>query len=349
MIGFSIKLSDDIEMVEEYINMMEDASFKYIFTTIYEPDEDKSDYLEKIKKIGDMAKKKGMKLTLGTSESSIKQVGLNVNPKAIKELGIDGIRVTSSTDLALIAELSKEIMVGISASHTSEEDLDKLYELGANPKNLQVWYSYYDREEIGLSKAFMKKRNKFWRFKGIKTVAFAPGDKKYYDDDVCPRLTLEKHRDRHPLFATIDLLEDMKVDTVYIGDSPLNKKTINQFYRYMKEEIIVYYADVVDYEYFPLLVGVHRNRVDEAELVIRSEKPVNGETRIVDRYLVSRRRGALTIDNQRNGRFMGEFNITKEDLNLSRKVNVVAHIREEDLDLIDKCHGGVYFEIAENI
>ncbi|MDO5717403.1 MAG: MupG family TIM beta-alpha barrel fold protein [Tissierellia bacterium] len=348
MIGFSVNLNDDPKKVCEYIEKMKDAGFSSVFTTIFVPEDDKSSYLEALEAIGGKCKELEMDLMLGTSEESIREVKLELSAENLRDLGITGLRVTPTTPLDMIANCTKHFTVAISASHTSSEDLRTLNDLGADFSNIEAWYYYYERKEIGLSRKYMEKNNLFWETMDIKTVAFAPGDDNL-SEDFTGKVTLEIHRDKHPLYSTIDLLDDLGVDKVYIGDSPLTAKTINQFNNYMKDELLIFYVDVLDYEYFDLVKGKHRNRIDEAEYVIRAEDFVfKSDIHVVNRYLVSRSRGSLTLDNNKYGRYMGEFHINKVDMDLSKKVNVVAHIREEDIDLIDKCRGGMYFEILEN-
>lgn len=348
MIGFSINLFDDIEYIERYIRTMQAAGFENVFTTIYEPDEEKDEFKTTLKQVANICRELDLNLRLGLSKGSAQEMDLKIRPETFLNYGIKAVRATPDISNKIIAELTKHIKVAVSASHTDKNDLEEIRDYGGNTSMLEAWYYYYERDEIGLSAKYMKKKNKFWAKHGIKTAAFAPGD----DDlsgDFNPRLTLEAHRGRHPLYATIDLLENHEIDSVYIGDSWLNEKTIHQFERYMHDDIIVFYVDVLDYEYFSLLEGVHRNRIDEADLVIRAENSLDIEDRrIVDRFLISRPKGSLTIDNHRNGRFMGEFHITKEDMPLSNRTNVVAHVRDEDIDLIDRCYGGYEFEIVEN-
>ncbi len=348
MIGFSINLFDDLESIKTYIKKMKDAGFRNVFTTIYEPEEIIDDFLYTLRAVATFCKDSGLKLMVGISKESVREVNLKLDPKTLIDSGISGLRVTYDIDNEKIAELSKYMKIAISASHTQKEDIDEIKAFGGNLDNIEAWYYYYERDEIGLSRIYLKNRNKFWEKEGIETVAFAPGTDDH-THDFAPRLTLEKHRGKHPLFATIDLLEYVDVNSVYIGDNVIDDKTIYQFQRYMNDETLVFYVNVLDQEYFELIKGLHRNRIDEAELVIRAENPIQIKDHIVDRYLVSRPKGSLTIDNHKNGRFMGEFHITKQDMELSNKTNVVAHVREEDIDLIDRCYGGVEFEIIENI
>lgn len=348
MIGFSINLTDDLDYILSYIRQMKEAGFKNAFTTIYEPGEDKEDFLNKVNEVGKICHDHAIKLTLGLSKESAKEVNLDLSPALFEEMYIDGIRVTPQISNKTIAKFSKELKVALSASHINEDDLREIEAEGGRLENIEAWFYYYEREEIGLSLEYMLERIEFWESMGIQTAAFVPGD----DDlsgDFAPRLSLEKHRGKHPLYATIDLLDNICVNSVYIGDSMINEKTMSQFKTYMETGLIVYYADVLDHEYFELIKGRHRNRIDEAENVIRAEDPIDIKgTRIVDRYLMSRPRGSMTIDNHRNGRFMGEFHITKVDLDLSNSVNLVAHVRERDIDLLEICRGGSEFEIIEN-
>lgn len=349
MIGFSIDLIDEVEVSLAYIRKMASVGFTSVFTTIYEPDEEKTDFLKNLKLVGEECSKLGMNLTLGTSSSSLKEVNLRLRQSDLEIYGITGIRLTKSTSNQLIAELSQNYTVCIPASHKSEKDVTELQELGAKMNNIEAWFFYYEREEIGISRDYMIDKNRYWQSMGIKTCAFIPGDDDYTDDFVS-RVSLETHRHMHPLYCTIDLLKNIGLDKACIGDSPINDKTMYQFYKYMKENTILFFADVLDYEYFPLIEGRHRNRIDEGEFVIRAEDLIiDPELKIVDRYIITRPRGSMTIDNNLSGRFEGEFHIGKVDFPLSREVNVVAYTRESDRDLLDVCRGGDEFLIMENL
>ena len=349
MIGFSINLTDDMDYIVSYIKDMEKAGFIYVFGTIYEPGENKETFLEKVNEVGKVCQDLGMEFSLGISPGSAREVGLDLKPEVFIAKHIDGIRVSPSISKELIADFSKHMRVGISATHKNEEDIEEIKALGGKLSNIRAWFHYYEREEIGVSDKYLRTRVDYWKDLGIRTSAFVPGD----DDmsgEFLPRLTLEVHRNKHPLYATIDLIKNFGVDNVYIGDSMLTDKTIDQFGQYMEEKTIVYYVDVLDQEYFDLIKGCHTNRIDEAEGVIRATDPIDIKgMKILDRFLISRPKGSLTLDNHRNGRFMGEFHISKVDLDLRPEVNVVAHVREEDMNLIDICHGGDRFEIRENL
>lgn len=348
MIGFSINLTEELDHIESYIKKMVEAGFKHVFATIYEPGEEKDDFLEKINNVGEICSSCNLGFILGLSKYSAREVDLDLDPILFESKYITGIRVTPNISNKVIADFTKVMTVGVSASHTTYEDLKEIKDHDGVIDNLQAWYYYYERDEIGLSRKYMKERNKFWSQRNIRTVAFAPGDDDLTGEFV-PRLTLEKHRDKHPLYSTIDFVTNQDIDSVFIGDSMITDKSIHQFKRYIKDGVIVLYVDVLDPEYFELIKGLHRNRIDEAEYVIRAENPIDiKDTKIIDRYLISRPKGSLTIDNHRNGRFMGEFHITKEDMPLSNKANVIAHVREEDIDLLDICFGGTYFEVVEN-
>ncbi len=349
MIGFSIDLIDEMDDIVDYMERMSKAGFNFVFATIYEPDENIQGYILKAKEIAKVCKRLNINMMFGTSVTSLAELNLELGPELLKDIGVTSVRVSKSTPNHLIANLSNEFIVAVSASHVLAEDLDEIESLGGRIENIEAWFHYYERNEIGISGDYLIERTKFWQDRGVPVYAFVPGDNSY-EDNFVSKITLERHRGRHPLYCTIDLFRDMGLDGICIGDSPIRVKTIYQFSRFMREEVLALFVDVLDDEYFPLISGEHKNRIDEARDVIRAEdRVVDPEINIIDRYLVSRPKGALTIDNHRNGRFMGEFHIGKVDLPLSRKVNVVAHLREEDIDLLEKCRGGDIFHVMENL
>ena len=346
MIGFSIDLSLESALMKKYIDEMHGAGFKSVFTTINIPEDDSKEYYkDRLTILGKQCKKYDMTIMLSVSKQSLKETKIDLEDiEFLKSIGINGIRVTKETTNERIAEISEHFRVGISASHTTKEDIKKLKELGCDLSKLEAWFNYYSREDTGLSIDYMRDKIKFWKKRGIETVAFSPGDST--EEVMNEYVTLEQNRGRSPLYSIIDLIEDAGVDSCYVGDSPISEKTY-QVKEYSFNKIIPLYIDVLDEETFELVKGVHKNCKDEAENVVRFDKKIEG-IEIVDRYLVSRPKGSLTIDNHRYGRFMGEVQITKKDLALDRRVTVIGRVREEDLELVDKIHGKTGFELIEN-
>ena len=93
-----------------------------------------------------------------------------------------------------------------------------------------------------------------------------------------------------------------------------------------------------------LLSHTFTARIDEARDAIRAQESrrlIGGA--IPPENTAARPRGAVTIDNEGYGRYMGELEILKTDLPADPRINVAARIRESDLFLVDYISPGRRF------
>ena len=74
-------------------------------------------------------------------------------------------------------------------------------------------------------------------------------------------------------------------------------------------------------------------RKDLADKVIRLAEPRKPD--VVMDHMAYRPKGCITMANYLYGRYSGEIQITKEDLEMEPKVNVIGYIHPEMIELID--------------
>src|SRR5699024_2382402 len=91
------------------------------------------------------------------------------------------------------------------------------------------------------------------------------------------------------------------------------------------------------------LEDVQINRRDPARDVIRFGKSridLHGHEHLQPMNTVSRKKGSITIDNEKYGRYAGEIHITKTDLKQNDQVNVLGEVVKQDIPLLDYVGGG---------
>src|SRR5699024_8593239 len=93
----------------------------------------------------------------------------------------------------------------------------------------------------------------------------------------------------------------------------------------------------------------HQNRLDVARDVVRSEqsRAAHQNASIQPENTISRKKGSITIDNYLYGRYKGELQVVKQALIPDEKVNVIGHITNRDLPLLDFIQGGMTFKITD--
>ena len=79
----------------------------------------------------------------------------------------------------------------------------------------------------------------------------------------------------------------------------------------------------------------------------RGSKRFRKIPQVPPRNTKERKKGTVTLDNERYLRYMGEIQITKKDLPSNEKVNRVAQVSQKDLPLLEQIRAGVNFKIIE--
>lgn len=342
MKGFSIFLSEDLGAKEAYLKKMKAAGFQRIFTSLHIPEEKESTQLEQIRKLGALAQKYQLEIMADISKNALDQLGETPNCVLhLKNLGISGLRVDYGFTTEEIAQLSNEIKVGLNASTITEEELEELHHFGANFSKIEAWHNYYPRPETGLASDYFKKINFWLKKSGLKVVAFVPGDKKLRGPIYAGLPTLEKHRNLPPFLAALDLEQNCGVEEVFIGDPEISEESLKKFEAYeIRRKILLKAKSQLDISPYPFLKTTFKNRPDEAEAVIRFSETRSQIAGLVKKENCQiRSLGSITMDNEAYGRYMGEVQITKIDLPLDEKVNVLGYIAQEDLGLLAYCTG----------
>ncbi|MGY3766037.1 MupG family TIM beta-alpha barrel fold protein [Vagococcus vulneris] len=351
MNGFSIFLSSDIDVsVEQYIHRMKKSGFSGVFTSLHIPEDNPQFLKSRLKKLGNITKKENLTLMADISSTTIDLLNLKTieDYQSLQELGLTGLRIDYGIAPNLISELSHIFTVGLNASTMTEADYKYLLENNADFDNIEYWHNYYPRPETGLGKHDFIKKNTWLKSLNGEIVAFVAGDNHRRGPLYEGLPTLEKHRNNHPLASCLELQKECHVDKVYVGDSGLSSKTIEQFEDYYYHQRVLLEVDLLTSSYSDLVLGSHTNRFDSSRDVIRSQSArFKKIPHIPQLNNIERSIGSVTLDNYLYGRYQGEFQLVKKDLTASPRVNVMGKICCTDLPLLSFIDSGVNYKLIE--
>ncbi|RPA59112.1 DUF871 domain-containing protein [Aerococcus agrisoli] len=348
MFGCSIFLNEEIDF--DYLKMMKKSGFEGIFTSIHIPEDDDSVYINRIKTLGKFVRENHLTLMVDVSGNTLEKIGASfMNVQPLLDIGITGLRIDYGISNQTIADLSHKMDIALNASTIGKEDIEELSYLKANFSNIEAWHNYYPRPKTGLDEYQFHKKNAWLHHQGLKVMAFVPGNSKKRGPLYKGLPTIEKHRNLHPLVASVELINQYHVDHVYIGDPGISTLLQRQFQNFILNNKILLRADKLvdnDEKLLAHIAGEHTNRKDAARDVIRSEESrlIRKISAVPKMNTIPRLKGSITIDNEAYGRYMGEVQITKVNLSQDEKVNVIAKVSEEDLLLIDIIEPGQKFE-----
>ncbi len=349
MFGFSIFMNENLSTQDiQYIKSMKQAGFKGIFTSMHIPEDDAQAYKMRLENLGACAKVNQLELMVDISGEALQRAGFSFDHlEELIQCGVTGLRMDYHIDNQQIAQASHKMKISLNASTLVEDEIGELRSLGANFANLEAWHNYYPRPETGLDTDYLFEQNQWLQKYGLKRVAFVAGDAQKRLPLRLGLPTLEKHRNMHPLAAALDLLK-YGTDEVYIGDGALAETTINQFENYMQWDKIVLHVKNNDSVYFTSVLGEHDNRNDQSPDLIRSANArFKKVEQIQKEHTETRNKGAVTLDNELYGRYMGETQVCKKSLPAHPNINVVAYVIEKDRDLLDVIYSKQKFELKE--
>ncbi|WP_077619995.1 DUF871 domain-containing protein [Bacillus sinesaloumensis] len=352
MLGISMYLNEEItEQRELYIKKMSEIGFKSIFTSLHIPEDDPSLYTDRLKVLGSLARKYNMELFADISPKSLQYLGYTwENAEYLQDWGLSGVRVDYGVSEEVIANLSKKMKIALNASTLTIEGISKLKEYGIQLSSVEAWHNFYPRPETGLDLEEFNLRNQWLKAEGIKVMAFIPGDGEKRGPLFKGLPTIEDHRELSAFAAYLDFLKNPFVDKVLIGDPTISEWSEKQF-ESLKEGVIELRAKSVttDKKILERINCVLSNRQDAARDVIRAAESrlygLIGDFPVKAENTVERPTGSITVDNSDYGRYQGEVQITKRNLPIDTKVNVIGKVIDEDLPLLANISGGTKFRL----
>ena len=157
--------------------------------------------------------------------------------------------------------------------------------------------------------------------------------------------TLESHRYAAPYAQFVDLIHRYQVDAAYVGDVSLSHQQLEWILAYLEEPIVklpVILAEEYHYLYDKKLTV----RVDSPKGFIRvqeSREFAQEGQKVEPADAILRRRGTVTMDNLHYKRYSGEIQVMKADYPDDTRVNVIGHMPEEYLLLLENIKNGEQF------
>lgn len=345
MIGISVYtgMGDSLEKNLSYIEMAHGYGVKTVFTSLHIPEANENVYLE-TEKILSKTKELGMQGIADISKGFVDKFDL-------KAYNIYALRLDFGFSIEEVVSYTKKypFKIQINGSTVSRAYLQELKRMGANFENIEVGHNYYPRRETGISYDLLLERNRVFKEYDLRIMAFIPsrGGKRGPIFEGLP--TLECHRDINPIVAAQHLLQ-ADVDLVVIGDAFALEEEIKKLSEINKTIFTLPYKAInINEAESKVLAGIHTNRMDPGEHVIRSQEARSKKTLpIINKNSLERKKYSVTIDNEGYLRYEGELQITRKDLLADKRVNVVGDATEAAL-LIDLIKPGDAFRLDCNL
>ncbi|WP_436854681.1 MupG family TIM beta-alpha barrel fold protein [Staphylococcus caeli] len=333
MHGFSVYLGQPIN--KSYIRHMVDIGYSTIFTSVQIPEEDESTkyrYLEEL---------------LAYLANDTLTYMIDINPSLLNRSFFQFlkqhtsaefiIRIDHSTSIEVIREIvDNGFLCCLNASIISESLLHQLNAQLDSFDRLCYCHNYYPRPDTGLTASYVHSQNKrILKYNANANIyAFIAGTTKR--GPLYKGLpTVEVTRDVHPVVSA-QLLLDHHTQHVIIGDPSFEPDQAQLLITAIRDRHFKLPITLYDEQCEYILQNQHTVRVDNPEHVIRSQEARHYcQSDIQPNFIKMRTYGAITVDNQLNGRYQGELQLIKQPLPQHPHINVVGHVAKHDLPLIE--------------
>lgn len=336
--GISIYLSSGPEKNEEVIHKAHAAGVTYGFTSLHIPEEEYSDYKEKVIHLLKLCSCAGISLSVDVDNETPSRLGI-AKMEDLLQYGVSSIRLDYGFTDSEVVELSKNFHIVWNASAVTLADIRKWEKLGADVSKFTACHNYYPKPYTGLSLSRVKEINAGLKAYGFETEAFVPGDKDFRGPLYEGLPTVEDHRNcKEDLCVNMLELYQAYSDIVLVGDVDLSEEGWSSL-KSLSRDVIPLRADF--YEEFDDIAQSIRGRVsherpDSSEYVIRSceSRSWFKDMTIQPQNTIECRSGSICISNDGYLRYKGEVEICRLKRPADNRVNVIGRIKDKDIRLI---------------
>lgn len=344
MLGFSIYLNQSID--QSYIRRMVDLGYTTIFTSVQIPEDNENTKYRYLGELLDYLSNDQLTYMIDINPSLLNHDFFQFL-KQYKQAHFI-IRIDHSTSFDIVNDIIEHgFQCCLNASIVSEQLLHQLYTQLNDFSYLCYCHNYYPRPDTGLTTDFVKAQNQLiLKYNPNANIyGFIVGTTKR--GPLFKGLpTIEISRYMHPL-KSAQLLLDQAVNHVMIGDTQITQPYAQQLISLLTQRHVTLTITLKDLQVESILLKRHTVRADNPAHVLRSQESRHYcQSNIKPQFNHIRNTGAITVDNQLNGRYQGELQIIKTDLPSHEHINVVGQIIDDDIPIIDCIRPNDTFEFT---
>jgi hypothetical protein len=356
--GVSVFLggADVAARLDGYLDAVAAAGGRDVFTSLHIPEVPLAGALAQLGSLTAAARSRGLAVVADIAPGALASIGASPEDvSALAAMGLAGIRLDygfSPEQVARFASNQHGLRVVLNTSTVDPAYLQAVMAAGADPALLESCHNYYPRPETGLSLESFRRSSGYFKAYGLRVAAFLPGTGARRGPLFEGLPTLERHRRMEAGQAAAELVATGLVDSILFGDPWATQPELDRV-----AAVAAAGGAVLRVRMMPGISPLERrialdvlqqNRPDAAELVLRSTASrayAAAGPAIEPFHTVDRPVGSVTVDNKGYLRYSGELQVVLADLPADSRVNVIAHVIEEDLQLLRLVGPGQAFKL----
>lgn len=345
--GVSVFLGtpDVAERLPGFLDTVAANGGKELFTSLHIPEVPLEAAVAQLTMLTDATRARGLSVVADIAPKALASMGARPDDLSpLVRMGLAGVRLDygfAPAEIAAFARNPQGVRVVLNTSTVDPAFLREVMAHGADPALLESCHNYYPRPETGLSFDSFVRSSRYFKEFGLRVAAFVAGSGEKRGPIHAGLPTVERHRTAEAGRAAAELMATGLVDTVLFGDPWAITAEIERVGAVVQAEGVLLRVRLtpgLDQFQRSIVVGpVQENRPDAAEVVLRStaSRAYAAQGPVIEPFNTAARPvGAVTIDNKGYLRYSGELQVAIADLPADERVNVVAHVIEEDLPLL---------------
>lgn len=316
-----------------------------VFLSLHISEEFGDGYTRRAEKLCRWLAERQFKVIADVSVKTVEQFGEPDLVRLAKRLGLWALRIDYGFTTDEIAALAVEMPIALNASTTAPEDGARIADRGGL---VMAMHNFYPRPETGLDDRFLLESTRALQGAGLKVLAFIPGEGTLRGPLHLGLPTLERHRGGSPYAAFAELMLRFGMDGVFLADPGLGQGEQARIRRLVRDGVLSVPA-VLNEDDTALYDRVFTCRVDSPAWLVRFAESREYSCfggHVAPAGGAPRPRGTITIDNGLYGRYSGELQLLREDFPGDERVNVVGHVAEKYLPLLDCIKRGGRFALT---
>lgn len=341
-----------------YIEKAAHYGFTRAFTCLLSVDTTKkAEIVKEFKETIEFAEKKGIRVIADVAPNIFTSLGISYDDLTFfGDLGTTGIRLDlgfSGNEESWMTFNPQGLKIELNMSQKTHY-IDTVMDYKPNTNNLIGSHNFYPHRFTGLSREHFIYCTKQYQKYNLRTAAFVKAPSASIgpwaiSDGLC---SLEEHRDEALSYQVKDMFFNLGMHTVAISEtfaSDEELKTMGAIDPYLLELEIELIDNIPAIERAIVLEERHFHRGDEGEYLIRSTQsrvkykghkfPIFNPAPI--------KKGDVLIESSEYGTYAGELHIARNDMSNSGRTNVVGHVVEKEIKLIDNIESWQKFKFIE--
>ncbi|WP_041140323.1 DUF871 domain-containing protein [Beduini massiliensis] len=334
---------------KRYLKKAAECNCSLLFLALLGVGEDRQSVIDRYHPITRYAKELGYEIICDVNPSVFKHFGVNaslfngpLDLSFFKELEVDVLRLDlgmNDMEEAYLTRNKEGIAICLSGANVNNH-IGAVLAAGGNRDKLMGCHNYYPHRYTGVALDFFQQGTAFWNQYNLRCQAFISSnvENAFGPWPVTEGLpTLEMHRDlpidvqlKH--YVLMGTISDVMIGNCFASDEELEAlKNVNL-------EMIDFRVKLAEHAPVHQVERLKMNlsrRGDRNDYILRTLESRLAKGKVEPFNTVDIKRGDVIIDNELYGQYCGEVQIALKDMKNSGKTNVIGHIREEEIFLID--------------